>query len=435
MLLSAAFLTGCSFKNKKPNHKTKVILIGLDGANWPTIDPLIREGKLPFFKQLKKESAWASFKTFKPAKSSVIWTSIATGKKMEKHGILDFNFYNKNKQPIPYSNAEKREPSIWQILNQYQKKSIVINWFVSHPPDKIDGIVVSDHYKRLLFTNPERIDEYGNTVHQSIYFKKFNQWINRDFQDVLAKTGLPDFQKIYSQAHPGENMANLPLTLRGYNTFVLQDHLVTNITNNLLRTKDFDFFATYIRMPDIVQHFALRMIDKKYMEEVLLQVDAGTATQNTIDEAILKISHLLEPIYKFSENLLKQIMSYKKYQDAYFIVVSDHGFSLYPGGYNHYDLPDRFPAPDGIMMMKGPGIKPGFYKNANIYDIAPTILSLYDLPIGKNMDGRVLNETLKFTRKVRFNTYNLKRIMKRDHLSDKDALKELRTLGYIEEEK
>ncbi|HNX99042.1 MAG TPA: alkaline phosphatase family protein, partial [Candidatus Aminicenantes bacterium] len=63
-----------------PGTRPVVVLVGLDGADWSLIDPLIDQGKLPLFKELKEKGAWGTLRTATPAKSPVIWTSIATGK-------------------------------------------------------------------------------------------------------------------------------------------------------------------------------------------------------------------------------------------------------------------------------------------------------------------------------------------------------------------
>lgn len=47
----------------------------------------------------------------------------------------------------------------------------------------------------------------------------------------------------------------------------------------------------------------------------------------------------------------------------------------------------------GIFLAKGPGIKKGAkIDGAKIYDLAPTILHIFGMPIPKDMDGRVLKE-------------------------------------------
>ena len=91
----------------------KVVVLGFDGAGWDTIEPSIRAGKLPYLERLRSESAWGALETFKPTKSPVIWTSIATGMTMDKHGILDFVYLKENGLPVPFDNSERREPSVW----------------------------------------------------------------------------------------------------------------------------------------------------------------------------------------------------------------------------------------------------------------------------------------------------------------------------------
>jgi len=245
--LAQACSTGGTDSGNPENKKVKVVLIGVDGANWPTLDPLIEKGHLPFWKKLKEETAWTEFKTFKPTKSSVVWTSIATGTSMLKHGILDFTFLDKNKIEVPYSNTERREPTLWQILSDYRKKSIIVNWFVSHPPDKIDGILVSDNFRRVVARPLDKIDEYKDSVYPSIYFHKLLNLGQRDYREVFKQTGLPDYPTQYEQLHPGTSFRDVPI-LQTYRSMAVQDHFVANITKELYRTKDFDLFATYIRM-------------------------------------------------------------------------------------------------------------------------------------------------------------------------------------------
>ncbi len=53
------------------------------------------------------------------------------------------------------------------------------------------------------------------------------------------------------------------------------------------------------------------------------------------------------------------------------------------------------PAPEGIFLMHGPKVRSGKLEDVGVYDVAPTVLNLFDLPIGKNMDGKVLKSALK----------------------------------------
>jgi arylsulfatase A-like enzyme len=51
---------------------------------------------------------------------------------------------------------------------------------------------------------------------------------------------------------------------------------------------------------------------------------------------------------------------------------------------------------EGIFIGTGPGFQTGAKpENANLLDIAPTVLHLLGVPVPEDMDGRVLTEVLE----------------------------------------
>src|SRR3989338_7322162 len=74
------FSIGYFSKNKGP----KLILLGIDGADWDIIDHYIIEGRLPTFSRLKREGAWGYLRSFDPMLSPMLWTTIATGKRPDE---------------------------------------------------------------------------------------------------------------------------------------------------------------------------------------------------------------------------------------------------------------------------------------------------------------------------------------------------------------
>ena len=426
-------LAGCG-KQPVETGRIRVVVIGFDGASWVTIDPLIRAGKLPFLKQLKETSAWARFKTFKPTKSNVVWTSIASGKTMLKHGILDFVYLKKKGIKVPFTKSNRLAPMLWQILDLYNKRSVVLNWWVSHPPDKINGIMISDRFRKITTTKPEFLEEYRNSVYPP---DRFDELVklgdrNRKYLKVLKKTGLPDYVAQYYTHYPEGNHHQIPV-LNVFPRLIKYDATIEDASRYLARREKFDLLATYFRFPDIIQHFITRFIEKDFNARLMnLDFDAPES-EAFLKDATRQISMLMEPAYLYMEEILKKYMSDPKLKDAYFFIMSDHGFSLTPDGYDHYHLPPGFEPPDGFLIIRGPQIKKGKISQASIYDIAPTILSLFDLPVGKNMDGRVLREIFNLKRKTRYRTYKLKKEkILHDEKYNREALKELEALGYID---
>ncbi len=74
----------------QPLAQRKVLVIGLDGATYTIIDPLIEQGQLPTLARLQKEGARGVLTSTMPPNSAPAWTSFMTGVTPARHGILDF---------------------------------------------------------------------------------------------------------------------------------------------------------------------------------------------------------------------------------------------------------------------------------------------------------------------------------------------------------
>ena len=98
--IAAAIALGMSLwtcaRAEKPRQR--VLLIGIDAADWSVIGPLLDAKKVPAFASLRDQGASGKLRSLEPlTKSPIIWASIATGKVPEKHGISDF-FVKRNEK-------------------------------------------------------------------------------------------------------------------------------------------------------------------------------------------------------------------------------------------------------------------------------------------------------------------------------------------------
>jgi len=126
----------------------RVLLIGVDGADMRIVDRLIGEGKLPTFARLKREGAWGPLRSVEPLLSPLVWTSIATGRRPQDHGILDFVEIARDGQPTPITSTRRLVPALWNLASTYGRTSGFIGWYASFPAEEVKGFVVSD---RLAF--------------------------------------------------------------------------------------------------------------------------------------------------------------------------------------------------------------------------------------------------------------------------------------------
>ena len=430
LILLAGALLFLPFCGKTKSEKIRVIILGFDGADWDFIEPLMARGYLPNFKRLRQQGAWARLRSMKPTLSAVIWTTIATGKTMEKHGIIDWVYVKKHGIKIPYTATERREPAIWEILNEYGKSSAVINWFVTYPPDHIKGIVVSSVMRDYVLSRKKNALP-RDAVYPPKYYPLIKKCMVRNFKKALSEMGIPDYRKMAEEM--GADPSKLPI-ISSFRVFVLMEKFTENVGEMVWKRGDYDLFALYFRWPDVITHFSGMFIkDKELVRKALTQIrkehKLDPEIRNKLDQEDARI---LLPVYRWLDGILGRYMERAKEKGAYLIVLSDHGFDLGPEGYNH-ELPDWMEPPLGILGIMGPGVKKGYeIRNASVYDIAPTVLYLYGLPIGKDMDGMPLLDAFKFSRKLRYRKFYRRKFVKK-HIRELDekTLKELHSLGYI----
>src|SRR5271166_1796474 len=116
----------------KPLAK-KVLLIGWDAADWKIINPLVDHGVM------------GNIATLRPILSPMLWNSIATGKRADKHGILGFMEPDPQTGGVrPVTSTSRKVKALWNILTQRGYKAHVLGWFAGHPAEPINGISVSD---------------------------------------------------------------------------------------------------------------------------------------------------------------------------------------------------------------------------------------------------------------------------------------------------
>ncbi len=92
-----------------------VLVVGLDGATWKVINPLIKKNKLPFLAKLKKQSLAGISQSTLPPLTPSVWTSFLTGVNPGKHGIFGFLNYRKENKSFFSAKDIKYEPINKQI--------------------------------------------------------------------------------------------------------------------------------------------------------------------------------------------------------------------------------------------------------------------------------------------------------------------------------
>ncbi|HET7767682.1 MAG TPA: alkaline phosphatase family protein [Chloroflexota bacterium] len=123
---------------------TKVLLIGLDGATYTILDPLMQTGAMPFLRELVLRGVRAPLRSVIPALTPPAWTSLMTGKRPGEHGVFDF--FQKDRPDSHYlrfaSSQDIGSETIWSIASQHGKRVIALNFPLMFPAPAVNGYVV-----------------------------------------------------------------------------------------------------------------------------------------------------------------------------------------------------------------------------------------------------------------------------------------------------
>lgn len=121
---------------------SKVLVIGLDGATFSVLKPLIEKFKLPNLSSLINEGASGLLQSVFPPVTGPAWSSFMTGKNPGKHGIVDFVDVVSGNRRIVNSHSIRSE-NIWSILGARGVEVGIVNVPVTYPPYKVNGFMIS----------------------------------------------------------------------------------------------------------------------------------------------------------------------------------------------------------------------------------------------------------------------------------------------------
>jgi predicted AlkP superfamily phosphohydrolase/phosphomutase len=131
-IAAVASVAVLAFALRAPAAANQVVWFALDGATWPIMDDLIEDDRIPRIGEMIENGASAGLEVIDPVISPPLWTSIATGRTPEVHGVKDFWATSK----------QVRSKRIWDVADENGLSSGVFGYLVTWPPEKSGGFLV-----------------------------------------------------------------------------------------------------------------------------------------------------------------------------------------------------------------------------------------------------------------------------------------------------
>ena len=432
--------------------EAKVILIGIDGATWKVLNPLLERGLLPNFQRLLEKSSYGNLQTDE-AFSPVSWTSIATGKSRIKA------FHKSDNRTLWGADTSVvRVKRFWDILagpggegcalvNYYftpqlldfPKATIVENQFRS--PWTTDIFKNNDllrawiHFTSTTSASQEILANMNVRVFASI--ESESDWMQHESLFYFLLSLLPEFEHFTPASKHSNSLLHgrleekaqklvriylqndqlIGLLLDSYPNdyiFIVSDHgfhvkspILHLDIPYLISGPDAELFFRSHNFPDFrssgdkiipwsdqgydylaqrkTQKYAFKLfVDEKTGETIYIKVylyEYSFSSKKT--KGISHLSNYLAKIIKSNDSLMLE-----QKDDTITIKIKGDLIDL---AASSFDLIDNHDSNDpGIFIIAGPHIAKAKIENAHLYDITPTILYLKGMPIGKDMDGKVL---------------------------------------------
>ena len=366
LALGAALLAGCG-GDEAPQTR-KLLVIGIDSADWRLWDPMLEEGRLPRLAAFREQAAYGPMKTFVPLeKSPLLWASICTGMTPDVHGVAHFV---KGSDQEPVRGSAWGAPALWDIAGAAGLSTAVTGMWTTYPARPIDGVMVSDYLPYGHGREHPLADlVYPDSLTDAVVALRVDA-------DDITDEQLTRFIDADRLTEAGQKWPDMVQALKE----IWAADLGYLAVNRLLAEGDrFDLFIFYLRGPDMVSH---RFYHYLRPEKSRMQIQPGEA------EAFAQV---VPRYYEWADEVMGEVLSWFP-PDRQAVVVSDHGFygprgSGIKGTAEHSEW--------GVFLVRSPLYRAGTeFDRIELLDIAPTLLALMGLPAGGDMPGDVLAQAL-----------------------------------------
>ncbi|MFN0150717.1 MAG: alkaline phosphatase family protein [bacterium] len=376
LALLAVLSNGCG----RRDGGAPVLVVGIDSADWEMIRPMVDRGELPTIAGLLRDGASAPCTSLEPALSPLLWTSIATGRTPDEHGILDFITRDpRTGKTVPVTSTLRRVNAIWNVASDAGKNVGAVGWLATWPAEEVNGVMVTD---RLAFhpfdpaamggaeeglTYPSEIAAEVQALMptpESIPFDTLSRFLAIEREQFDAAP--------FDTYRPGQLIGNFRRTFAAAEGY-------RRVTDHLYGRGGWDLFLTYFEFLDATAHLFVRHMDPALAS---LPESERAAFRGVVEEA-----------YRWQDRVLGEILA-RAPKETIVIVVSDHGFLF---GERRIAAPSEvlggeaalWHRNEGVILLAGPGVRRGVWlPPVSILDVTPTILWLMGLPVARDMAGR-----------------------------------------------
>lgn len=359
----------------------RVIVVGLDAADWQLLDPYMADGTMPNLARLAREGRTGVLRSFKPHLSPLIWTTMMTGTSPLRHRILDFLRFNPaTGEREAITSDERMEKAVWEMANDHGREAAVLGLWATHPAEPIRGFMVSDR----LFAFLRREDVPVDVVHPPGERARLLDELARTERDVslpALQAYLPwltasEYERLQASGNPYAHPATM---LR---RILVETRLYHRLAVDWIRRRQPALSIVYFQGTDSIGHVFAAYAPPRQPE---------------IDPADFeRYSRVPAAYFAEVDGLLGEYRALAEATNATLLLVSDHGFLWREGRPTRSDSLAGATAAfwhrdEGMYLLWGAGVEPVAERgDGGVAQVAATIVALLGLPRAAGTEGPAL---------------------------------------------
>jgi predicted AlkP superfamily phosphohydrolase/phosphomutase len=140
-LAAIAAVAGCGAPREP---LPKLFVLGLDGASWAAIEPLVAAGRMPNLARVRERGAHGVLRSVEAYVSPPAWTTLFCGYTPEHTGIHTFGPWSPARQSFrSHVSSDVRKQSLWDVASRHGLRVAVANVPVTYPATPVNGLMLA----------------------------------------------------------------------------------------------------------------------------------------------------------------------------------------------------------------------------------------------------------------------------------------------------
>ncbi len=351
----------------------KILLVGWDAAGWDIVTPLLESGKLPNLARLLEKGVMGRMTSSRPIMERLTYTSLATGKYSDKHGILGTHeICQDGLGTRPVTNLSRRAKAFWEILSQNDIRNHVVHFQSPSPADEINGVFVGTSFiGQPPMTNWSPVAIPDGVVTPGRFRDTLQEFIvsMEDMDQQMLELFVPNLSKVPQRDN------RISLLLRT----IARSLSAHSIATWLMENEPWDVMT--------VNYPIIETVSREFLKYHPPKLDWIP------DDEFEIFQHVMASAVQFCDLLLGRLIELAG-KDATVIISSPRSYipqhRVQKGAQKEGPHTEaRLHRPSGIFVMSGPGTRHDeLIHGVQEVDLCPTVLALCGLPVGEDMDGR-----------------------------------------------